>query len=124
MHGKVHLELGDVNEVLKDLASEAELPLPSRPIPLGGDGEDGGGSESTMMDSQSGVDFDLGRPMTALDEAQAAHLSGKVQALRKESQRDRLDRLERSLSRLERINMQSLRLMQQLVKALQEPPKS
>jgi putative secretion ATPase (PEP-CTERM system associated) len=124
MHGKVHLELGDVNEVLKDLASEAELPLPSRPIPLGGDGEDGGGSESMMMDSQSGVDFDLGRPMTALDEAQAAHLSGKVQALRKESQRDRLDRLERSLSRLERINMQSLRLMQQLVKALQEPPKS
>jgi hypothetical protein len=77
-----------------------------------------------MMDSQSGVDFDLGRPMTALDEAQAAHLGGKVQALRKESQRDRLDRLERSLSRLERINMQSLRLMQQLVKALQEPPKS
>ena len=46
MQGKVHLELGDVNEVLKDLANEAELPAPSRPLPLGqgeGTGESGHG---------------------------------------------------------------------------------
>ena len=31
--------------------------------------------------------------------------------------------LSRSLARLERVNLQTLKLMQQLVKALQQPPK-
>ena len=120
MQGKVHLELGDVNEVLKDLASEAELPAPSRPLPLG---QGGDGAPESMLDSQSGVDFDLSRPLaTQLTEAEAARLGGRVQGLRKEVQRDRLDRLERSLARLERINLQTLKLLQQLVKSLQPPP--
>jgi len=121
MHGKVHLELGDVNEVLKDLANETELPQPSRPVPLGGVESEGVGE--TVMDSQSGVDFDLSRPWQPLAEEQAQQLGGKVHAVRKEAQRDRLDRLERSLARLERVNLQTLKLMQQLVKALQQPPK-
>lgn len=125
MQGKVHLELGDVNEVLKDLASEAELPAPSRPLPLGRDGGVGSDGElngESVLDSQSGVDFDVSRPWRNLNEAQAQQLGGKVQAVRKEAQRDRLDRLERSLARLERVNLQTLKLMQQLVKALQQPP--
>ncbi len=120
MQGKVHLELGDVNEVLKDLANEAELPPPSRPLPLNA-GEGEGGAES-VLDSQSGVDFDISRPWRPLPAEQSEQFGGKVQQLRKEAQRDRLDRLERSLARLERVNLQTLKLMQQLVKALQQPP--
>lgn len=136
MQGKVHLELGDVDEVLKDLASESELPAPSRPIPLGGMGGMGGlgglgdgdtatelGAES-VLDSQSGVDFDISRPWLPLPDEQVDQLQGKLHQVRKEAQRDRLDRLERSLARLERVNLQTLKLMQQLVKALQQPPKS
>lgn len=125
MQGKVHLELGDVNEVLKDLAGEAELPAPSRPLSLG---RDGGDPESelhgdSVLDSQSGVDFDVSKPWNKLGEPEAHQMGAKVQTLRKEVQRDRLDRLERSLARLERVNLQTLKLMQQLVKALQQPPK-
>jgi general secretion pathway protein A len=123
MQGKVHLELGDVNEVLKDLASEAELPAPSRPLPLGRDGSDGESTGESVLDSQSGVDFDLSRPWQPLPEEQVEQLNGKLHQVRKEAQRDRLDRLERSLARLERVNLQTLKLMQQLVKALQQPPK-
>ncbi|MBN8506539.1 MAG: AAA family ATPase [Burkholderiales bacterium] len=122
MNGKVHLELGDVNEVLKDLANEAELPAPSRPLPLG-QALDAGDS---TLDSQPGVDFDLSRPMQPyLEEKEATRMNGKLQTLRKETQRDRLDRLEHSMARLERINLQTLKLMQHLVKALQQQgPKS
>jgi general secretion pathway protein A len=121
MNGKVHLELADVNEVLKDLSSEAELPAPSRPLPMGARGD----GDSTL-DSQTGVDFELSRPSASahatLSEAVGERLDGKVQTLRKTVQRDRLDRLEHSMARLERINMQTLKLMQQLLKALQQPP--
>jgi putative secretion ATPase (PEP-CTERM system associated) len=120
MQGKVKLELGDVNEVLKDLASETELPAPSRPMPM-----NGADAPDSIIDSQSGVDLDLSAPLVAhkrLDPGTAQRLGDGVQGLRQDAQRERLDRLERSLARLERVNLQTLKLMQQLVKALQQPP--
>jgi general secretion pathway protein A len=124
MHGKVHLELGDVNDVLKDLATETELPAPSRPLPLN-ESVDGveSISESSLLDSQPGSDLDSSRPMRTLDSEQAQGIASRVERVRKEAHRDRLDRLERNIARLERINLQTLRLMQQLVNAMQQPPK-
>jgi putative secretion ATPase (PEP-CTERM system associated) len=120
MQGKTKLELADVNEVLKDLSAESELPAPSRPVAL-----NGADAPDSVMDSQSGVDLDVSVPLAArkrLAPHTAQRLGDEVQGVRQEAQRERLDRLERSLARLERVNLQTLKLMQQLVKALQQPP--
>lgn len=122
MQGKTQLELADVNEVLKDLGSESELPPPSRPVPL-----NGGDAPDSVLDATPGLDLDLSLPLSArqrLSAEAAQGLGDEVQGLRRDAQRDRLDRLERSLSRLERVNLQTLKLMQQLVKALQQPPQN
>lgn len=106
MQGRVHLALGDVDEVLKDLARETELPPPSRPIPLDGQAERAG------PDSVSGVDLDLSQNLTA---EQAEQLRRGFAQLTNDQFQDRLQRLERSMMRLERINLQTLQLLQRLV---------
>jgi general secretion pathway protein A len=109
MQGKVHLELGDVNEVLKDLTNEAALPPPSRPMPL---------NEADSGDSVSGVDLDLSRPQELAGETLQA-FSKQVQGQLSDVQGDRMARLERSMLRIERINLQNLRMLQKLLLALQ-----
>ena len=111
MAGKVKLELADVNEVLKDLSQESALPPPSKPVSIGIESE---------SDSQLGLDLDLSRqPPQAASSLQEfeRQLDGQVHDLHAE----RLLRLERSLLRLERINLQNLKMLQRLVKALQRP---
>ncbi|WP_374434119.1 XrtA/PEP-CTERM system-associated ATPase [Inhella sp.] len=116
MQGRVHLALGDVDEVLKDLAKESELPPPSRPVPLDASSE----AARAGLDSQSGVDLDLSR-LSALPGAQGAQLQQGLGQLVLDQQNDRLQRLERSLMRLERINLQTLQLLQKMVAAMTAP---
>jgi len=113
MQGRVHLALGDVDEVLKDLAKETELPAPSRPVPLDAAAELG----RAGLDSQSGVDLDLSR-LGSLPAEQAAALQKDLGQLTQDQFSDRLQRLERSMMRLERINLQTLHLLQKMVAAL------
>jgi len=116
MQGKVHLALGDVDEVLKDLARETELPPPSRPLPL-----DASEAGRISLDSQSGVDLDLSQ-LTPLPAGQGAQIQHNLQQLSLDQHNERLQRLERSLMRLERINLQTLQLLQKMVAAMTAPP--
>ncbi len=109
MQGKVHLELADVNEVLKDLGSEAALPPPSRPVSLSG---------SEASDSQLDLDVDLSHPQGLQGEALQA-FSKQVESQMHDVHADRLARIERSMLRLERINLQNLKMLQRLLRTMQ-----
>lgn len=107
MAGKTHLGLADVDEVLRDIAQEAETPL--KPALNGAD--TGAGKLLEL-----GQALDLSRVKLSAEEVEG--LSGEIAALGLEHQTDRLQRLERSLMRLEHINLQTLSLLQKLVDAV------
>ena len=109
MAGRAHLTLDDVQEVLRDMAQESEIPL--KPVsPLADAGSQGGAQTDAL-------DLDLSR----LKLGDLAGLSSEIGALSQGQQDDRITRIENSLVRLERINLQTLALMQKLVAAACPP---
>ncbi|MDN3920446.1 XrtA/PEP-CTERM system-associated ATPase [Roseateles violae] len=106
MAGRTHLSLADVNEVLRDIAQESEVPL--KPAPNGADTGAGALAELGRVE--------LSRINLSAEELEA--LSSEVGALGQGHYADRLLRLEGSLMRLERINLQTLGLLQKLVDAV------
>ena len=114
MQGRTHLTLDDVKAVLKDIAQESAIPKPSgvgaldsKPAPLA---EVSGGEPSAP-----GA-LDISRLQLSAAEVQG--LSSEIAALSADHQTDRLQRLERSMMRLERINLQTLALLQRLVESV------
>jgi general secretion pathway protein A len=114
MQGRTHLTLDDVKAVLQDIAQESAIPKPSgvgaldsKPAPLA---EPPGGEQSAP-----GA-LDISRLQLSAAEVQG--LSSEIAALSADHQTDRLQRLERSMMRLERINLQTLALLQRLVESV------
>jgi putative secretion ATPase (PEP-CTERM system associated) len=106
MAGRTHLSLADVTEVLRDIAQESEVPL--KPA-------------SNGVDTATGALVELGRLDLSRLKLSAEELDGlnsDLAALAQGQQIDRLARLEGSLLRLERINLQTLGLLQKLVEAV------
>ncbi|HEY1089542.1 MAG TPA: XrtA/PEP-CTERM system-associated ATPase, partial [Burkholderiaceae bacterium] len=106
MASRTHLTLADVEEVIKDVAAESATPPRSRPAPLDGVHED----------DESDVEVDLGR--LSFSPSQADGLTDEISSLSQSQQLERLARLETSLARLERINLQTLGLLKKLVQAV------
>jgi general secretion pathway protein A len=102
MAGKSHLEVADIVEVMRDLAQESAVSLNS--VRHGFNG--------------AALDVDL----TKLKQGDLSGLSGELAALSEDQQSERLQRLETSLMRLERINLQTLGLLQKLVEAVRPSP--
>jgi hypothetical protein len=107
MAERTHLALSDVEEVLNDIAQESKVPKgPITAVDIDtGAGElteVGEGGEVRKLRINGHAAHELGSEITALGERQYA---------------DRLARLEGSLARLERINLQTLDLLQRLVTA-------
>lgn len=114
MGGKSHFGLDDVNEVLKDVARETEFTEPVAASGLNGRAHAGVALPPLDRDS----------PRFRLNTADAYALSQRAGQISVDQQDDRLQRLEASVMRLENINLQTLELMQQLVRALSgEPPR-
>ena len=114
--GKLHLELADINEVVREFAQEAEVP--NRPAVQAAD--------SGHLDQLAGpttasavLDVDLSK--LQLDPAAADTMSRQLGRLATEQRGDQLQRLERGLLRLERSNLQVLAMLQQLVNAVKKP---
>lgn len=106
MAGRAHLTLDDVQEVLRDMAQESEVPL--KPV-------NGATDLSSAAASSAGtLDLDLSR----LGRSDLGRLSAEIAAIGMDQPADRLARLEAGLQRIERINLQTLALMQQLVDAM------
>lgn len=107
MANKFHLTLADVQDVLRDIAQEAETP--SETISEGA-------NRSTGRKFDGDLSVDLSR--LKLSSADINELSAEIAMLDQGQQADRLQRVENSLARLERINLQTLSLLQKLVDAV------
>ncbi|MDY0747233.1 XrtA-associated ATPase [Paucibacter sp. R3-3] len=112
MSNRTHLTLADVEEVLRDIAQESETPKPAA--------VNGSAALPLVLNGADIEHVDLSRLALSAEAAQG--LSGEIAALGHEQQADRLNRLEGSLIRLERINLQTLALLQKLVEAVSNKP--
>ncbi|OGB00573.1 MAG: ATPase [Burkholderiales bacterium RIFCSPHIGHO2_12_FULL_69_20] len=114
--GKTHLEVADVNEVVREFAQESEVPVrrmaaDSAPAELSASGP--------ISTTAANLDVDLSR--LQLDPAAADTMARQIGRLSAEQRGDQIQRLERGLLRLERTNLQMLAMLQQLVNAVKKP---
>ena len=108
MSGKTHLALADVEEALRDISQEAES---GKPVPPGGVG-------GKLSDLDAALDVAADGSRLRLSAADVAGLSAQFAGLGQDAQEDRLQRFENSLIRLERLNLQTLSLLQKLVESV------
>lgn len=112
--GKMHLEVADVNEVVREFAEEASVPV--KPVVAGIEGV---GDDTGAGLPNPSLDVDLDR--IQLDANSAGELGRQLNKLGAEQRLDQMQRLERSMMRLERTNVQLIKLMQQLVASVKKP---
>jgi general secretion pathway protein A len=115
--GRTHLTENDVNEVVNEFQQENRVPERSAPS---GMGVQGGGAAAAVAGLDIELDIDPDAP--AIDPAMAQGMSKQLEQLTADQRGDQLQRLERSLLRLERINVQTLSMLTQLVGALSKNP--
>ena len=107
---KTELTLDDVNEVVREMAQESAVPPRSVTV------------ASRAADAATlAAELDVDLTQLKLDPAEAEAATRQLAALTADQRVDQLQRLERSLLRLERINLQTLALLQKLVGAVSRP---
>lgn len=111
LSSRTQLTAADVKEVVSELDQESSAP--SRPRPSVTD-------SGALLSGPMELDVDLNK--LKLDPALADGMGKQLARLSAEQRLDQMQRLERSLLRLERLNVQTLSLMQKLVAAVQRPP--
>jgi hypothetical protein len=104
---KTHLTRADVDEVVQETTEEAAIPSkPFEPV----------GSALHASNSELVPDIDLSQINLAPDATR--QMSGQLASLMAEQRLDQLQRVERSVLRLERQNVQLISLLQKLVGAI------
>ncbi|MDE2146268.1 MAG: AAA family ATPase, partial [Burkholderiales bacterium] len=111
--GRSELTAADVDEVVREFAQEAAVPVLTRPATAGE------GAAPAAGPTLAELDVDLGK--LRLEPAEAEAVSRQLTQLTAEQRSDQLQRLERGLLRLERVNVQTLSLLQKLVAAIARP---
>ena len=102
-----HLTVLDVDEIVLEFAEEAKVP----------GGAVSPGSRSSVADG-SAVDLEPDLSVMQLDAGMARTLTNQLDAIGTDRHMDQLQRLERSVMRLERVNLQTLGLLRKLVGAV------
>lgn len=110
---RTHLTRSDVDEVNREFAEEAQVP--TKPASAG-NGHDLANSDMPFL--EDGVRLDLGS--LHLDPAVANVISQQLDALGSDQYIDQMQRLERSVLRLERVNVQTLAMLKKLVNAVKK----
>ena len=120
--GKTHLEQPDVDEVVKEFAQEAAVPV-RRVVGAGSHGasDSGNGEVSNAGASAGATALDVDLSALQLDPAAADTMARQLSRMSSEQRGDQIQRLERGLLRLERSNLQVLAMLQQLVAAVKKP---
>ena len=113
MENRTHLSRPDVDEVVSEFAEEGAVPR-ARPLP---DHVGTNGFHAPMAPSMN-----PGAPVLTLAASFADRVSQQLDALGVEHHGDRLERLEQGMLRLERVNLQTLALLHELVNAVRMPP--
>jgi general secretion pathway protein A len=106
-----HLTASDVGEVVREFSQEAEVPNGAVSLDRGTHSPIAVAPELELMD--------LGAMQ--LDPATARGLTQQLDAMGADHQLDQLRRLERSMMRLERVNLQTLSMLKKLVSAVTKP---
>ena len=114
LSNRTHLTTEDVAEVAKEFAAESQVP--ARPAAATLAHGDAGGATSVVAE----LDVDLSK--LKLDIHEAESMNKQLASLTGDQRADQLQRLERSLLRLERINVQTLGMLQKLVNAVKRTP--
>ena len=114
---RTQLTSADLADVVREVTSENEVPQRKNVVAVTASGEPimPGGLAGAVLD----IDLDITK--LKLEPEKAAEMSGQLAQLTAEQRGDQLQRLERSLLRLERTNLQTLALMQKLVDSLSAP---
>ena len=105
-----NLTRADVDDVVREFADESAVPV--RLVAPGGVGPGQAASPQALLD------IDLSR--IKLTPEVAAGMSGQLATLVAEQRLDQLQRLERSILRLERLNLQTFGLLQKLVNSIKQ----
>jgi putative secretion ATPase (PEP-CTERM system associated) len=113
MDGRKHLTLADVNEVVREFAAEGQIPpkLAARMRAADGAADDAG-----VLTAVPAIDLNL--PLLKIDPKLAQDVTRQLSQLDTQHHDDRLLRLEQSLMRLERTNLQTLATLRDLVRAI------
>ena len=115
--GRTHLTADDLTEVVREF--QQENGSPSRPMALAAGGK---GDSGAVPLSRGDMVLDLDLSKLKVEPEEAEGMSRQLAQLAADQRGDQLQRLERSLLRLERINVQTLALLQKLVGALKTTP--
>jgi general secretion pathway protein A len=113
LSGRTHITGDDVGEVVREFAQESAVPAKAQAVAARASRETLGG-----VDDGPDLDLDLGRIEVSGEVAE--DMTRQLAALTADQRGDQLQRLERSLLRLERINVQTLNMMQKLIGALKK----
>ena len=109
------LTMADVAEVVQEFQQENGVPSRQPEAALAA------GADPTMPGGLAGAVLDVDMSELKLDAEEAQGMSRQIAALTADQRGDQLQRLERSLLRLERINVQTLAMLQKLVSAVKKP---
>lgn len=110
--GRSHLAVADINEVVRELQEENQVPKGATPM----QGVSAGG-EPVMPGGLAGAVLDLDLSQLKLAPEQAEGMTKQLAQLAADQRGDQLQRLERGLLRLERSNVQIVNLLQAIVAA-------
>jgi hypothetical protein len=112
---RTHLTAADLAEVVREMNAENEVPQRKTTVAVAPSGE------PLMPGGLAGAVLDLDLTNLNLAPEKAEDMSRQLAQLTAEQRGDQLQRLERSLLRLERTNLQTLALLQKLVESLAAP---
>ncbi len=116
LSGRTLLTAEDVAEVVREFQQEnAVTARPASTLVMAQ------GGEPSAPGGLGGVELDLDLSQLKLGTAEAEGMSKQIAALTADQRGDQFQRLERSLLRLERINVQTLNMLQKLVAAVKKP---
>jgi general secretion pathway protein A len=118
LSGRSHISAEDVAEVVKEFDQENKVPVRQSPsLAMSAVA----GRMHAANQGAPGMVLDLDLSQIKLEGAEAEAMSQQLAALSADQRGDQIQRLERGLLRLERINVQTLAMMQQLVAGLKKP---
>ncbi len=113
--GRSHLTAEDVKEVVQEFQQENTVPARNPSTSASAR------AEPSMPGGMAGAMLDVDLSLVALSSESADAMSQQIASLTADQRGDQLQRLEKSLLRLERINVQTLNMLQQLVSAVKKP---
>jgi general secretion pathway protein A len=117
LSGKTHLTTADVAEVVREFAQESEVP--ARPA-VAATAAAATPATATVGGNSASMALDVDLTKIKLEPEEVEGMSRQLAALTADQRGDQLQRLERSMLRLERINVQTLAMLQKLVNAVQK----